>query len=187
MALKPLAVISTLAAMPAWADFAAEEYPPYERCALCHGLFGVSHMGKFPNLAGQKPDYIAAQIDAFHKGLRTNDGGQMAAIVTELKPEEIPVVVDWFSTQDPPKPLDVTLDASVSAQYTELGCDGCHAERDSPAPHLTAQHPEYLEKQMTDFLTGARAGSDIAQMHQTLLDGAEIKAISLYLAGTARE
>jgi len=186
MRLRHALIACVLAATPLAADFAADEYPPYERCALCHGLFGVSHIAKFPNLAGQKPDYIAAQIKAFHAGQRTNDGGQMAAIVTELKPEEIPIVVEWFSTQAPPKPLGIDLDSKASAHYADLGCDSCHADPGNMAPHLTAQHPQYLEKQMSDFLSGARAGSDIARMHQVLLREAEIKAISLYLAGKAR-
>lgn len=186
MARKALLFAAMLLAHPALADFAADEYPPYERCALCHGLFGVSHMGKFPNLAGQKPDYLAAQIEAFHAGHRTNDGGQMAAIVTELKPEDIPIVVEWFSTQAPPKPIDLTDDGAASSHYAALGCDTCHAEPTNPAPHLTAQHPEYLTKQMEDFLEGRRSGSAIAQMHQEMLKEAEIKAISLYLAGKSR-
>ena len=28
---------------------------PWENCALCHSLDGVSHMAKFPKLAGQGP------------------------------------------------------------------------------------------------------------------------------------
>ena len=79
-------------ATAAQADYDPSQYPAYETCALCHGLFGVSHTAKFPNLGGQKQDYIEAQVRSFLEGHRTNDGGQMAAIVTELQPEDIPFV-----------------------------------------------------------------------------------------------
>lgn len=178
-----LLMLCLVSASPALADFAADQYPPYERCALCHGLFGVSHTGKFPNLAGQKPAYIQAQIDAFLSGARTNDGGQMAAIVTELKPEEIPVVVAWFSSQDPPAPFDTTGDG---AAYSALGCADCHSDDESDAPYLSAQHAQYLGKQMEDFRDGRRSGSDITDVHKDLLQDAPIHEIAAYLAGTAR-
>jgi len=79
--MKPLWAFLLFAAGPAAADFDAEAYPAYETCALCHGLYGQSRLAKFPHLAGQKPGYVRAQIEAFLAGERSNDGGQMAAIV----------------------------------------------------------------------------------------------------------
>ena len=189
MAARPaVAALALVAGLtPARADFAADEYPAYERCALCHGLFGVSHTSKFPNLAGQKPLYLETQIKAFHDGLRTNDGGQMASIVTELKPEDIPIVIEWFSSQAAPKALDLGDTSQGAGHYAELGCAECHDDPDAPAPYLSAQHPEYLTKQMEDFRDERRAGSPIASMHRNLLMDAEIKAISLYLAAQERE
>lgn len=175
-----------MTALPLRADFDAEAFPPYERCALCHGLFGVSHHPKFPNLAGQKPAYLEAQIRAFHDGHRTNDGGQMSAIVTELKPDDIPVVVNWFASQDPPEPVTPEAGRNGASNFTDAGCAACHSDPDGDAPHLTAQHAGYLTKQMEDFRDGRRAGSEIAEMHRALLLEAEIKAISLFLAATER-
>lgn len=176
-------------ATTAHADFDAASYPPYERCALCHGLFGQSHLAKFPHLAGQKPDYIRAQLDAFLAGERTNDGGQMAAIVTELKPEEFPVVIAWFAQQDPPSPSAPPAD-SLGMNLTEtLGCLGCHnSDADDGAPHLTAQHAGYLAKQMGDFRDGHRTHGDAAQMHRRLFSGmdSDINAIAAYLASLER-
>lgn len=175
-------LIGLVVASPAYADFAADEYPPYERCALCHGLFGVSHTGKFPNLAGQKPAYLAEQIDAFRDGHRTNDGGQMSAIVTELKPEEIPVVVDWFSGQEPPAPAELDGAEAGAQPFADLGCAACHFEADSSAPHLTAQHVQYLSKQMQDF----RAKRRTSDLHASLLQDAPIAAIAAYLSAQRR-
>ncbi|MEL7345048.1 MAG: hypothetical protein AAFN59_09350, partial [Pseudomonadota bacterium] len=121
------ALLLVLGAGVAHADYDPSQYPAYETCALCHGLFGVSHTAKFPNLAGQKHQYITNQIRAFLEGHRTNDGGQMSAIVTELEPEDIPFVADWFSTQDPPEPYVSDETASGLAHFEALRCGVCHS------------------------------------------------------------
>ncbi|MFT5624424.1 MAG: cytochrome c553 [Lentimonas sp.] len=173
----------------AQADFDAASYPPYERCALCHGLFGQSHLDKFPHLAGQKPAYIQAQLDAFLTGARTNDGGQMSAIVTELKAEEFAVVVAWFAEQDPPEPSAQPA-TSMGKELTEaLGCLDCHSgDAAVPVPHLTAQHAGYLAKQMRDFRDGGRTHSEAALVHQNLLADREagIEDIAAYLSSLQR-
>ena len=186
MGRRKLAWLALVAlAHPAWADFDAASYPPYERCALCHGLFGQSHNAKFPHLAGQKPDYIAAQLQAFLSGSRTNDGGQMSAIVTELKPEDFPVVVEWFSTQDPPSPGPSPADRIGEKLVAELGCLDCHTTEAELIPHLSAQHAGYLAKQMTDFTTEARSSGGI---HTALLTPvkADIQSIADYLSSLER-
>jgi cytochrome c553 len=45
-------------------------------CAACHGAGGVSPNPLWPNLAGQKEQYILAQLHAFH------DGGRVNALMT---------------------------------------------------------------------------------------------------------
>ena len=56
-------------------------------------------------------------------------------------------------------------------------------------PHLTAQHPGYLEKQMTDFREARRDVKALPSMHKDLLtiSDEEITAISTYLAAEARQ
>lgn len=39
-------------------------------CAACHGIDGVSSVGLYPNLAGQKPEYLAKQLEDFKAGRR---------------------------------------------------------------------------------------------------------------------
>lgn len=176
-------------ASAAHADFDAASYPPYERCALCHGLFGQSHLDKFPHLAGQKPGYIRAQLEAFLAGQRTNDGGQMSAIVTELKPAEIPVVVAWFAEQEPPPPGRAPTDSAGMDLTDRSGCLGCHSgSADDDVPHLSSQHAGYLAKQMRDFRDGRRTHGEVAGLHQTLLAhmGAGIDAIAAYLSSLER-
>lgn len=184
-----LGIFGFILATTAHADFDAASYPPYETCALCHGLFGESHSGKFPHLAGQKPEYIQAQLDAFLEGRRTNDGGQMSAIVTELKPEDFQVVVTWFSKQEPPTPTAAPSDDNGMKLIQSSGCLDCHSgDADDDVPHLTAQHAGYLAKQMRDFRDGHRTHSDAAEMHQSLLTDMDtgIDSIAAYLASLER-
>jgi len=187
-----LAVVlgAALCAVPAFADFDADSYPAYETCALCHGLEGQSRTGKFPHLAGQKPAYIEAQLTAFLGGLRTNDGGQMASIVTELSPEDIPVVVQWFSQQPPPSPAPAPVDETGAQLVASAGCLDCHGAQSAPnVPHIAAQHSRYLAKQMRDFRDGLRSHSPFAEDHQiafsTMEDG--IDQIAAYLASRSRD
>jgi cytochrome c553 len=194
-----LAIIGIGFATTAHADFDAASYPPYERCALCHGLFGESHLAKFPHLGGQKVGYIRAQLDAFLSGARTNDGGQMSAIVTELKPEEIPIAVAWFAEQDPPNPADPPSDELGKQLSEKAGCFWCHTgDTGDDVPHLTAQHAGYLAKQMRDFRDGKRTHSTVAEVHLDLFSNsntstssdtgtdAGIDAIAAYLSSLER-
>ncbi len=185
-----LAAMGGIIALPASADFDAEAFPPFERCALCHGLFGESANAKFPHLGGQKAGYISAQINAFLNGKRHNDGGQMVNIVSELKPDEIPEVVEWFSSQDAPKPSG-DGSATGAALYEQAGCDSCHGATATfpDAPHLTAQHAGYLTKQMRDFRDGRRVSVMADIPHGRLMPEAAdaIADIAAYLSSVARQ
>ncbi|SNR83012.1 c-type cytochrome [Puniceibacterium sediminis] len=168
-----------------------EDLPAYERCALCHGLFGDSQRDRFPKLAGQRPAYIEAQIRAFLSGQRSNDRGQMAAVVTELGPGDIAEVVDWFSSQSHPAPVPAGDTETGYIAYLSAGCEECHDERASgpeKIPYLASQHPAYLAKQMRDMRDGRRLGATVDAMQAQLsgLSDADLDAIAAYLAGQDR-
>lgn len=163
---------------------------PYERCALCHGLYGNTVRTKFPKLAGQNAAYIEKQIHDFKNGLRTNDGGQMSTVVTEIEKSQIPQIVKWFSTQPHPEAIDA-IDTIGESLFNRAGCTSCHIEQkldDSVMPLLSAQHPEYLAKQMREMRDGIRAGDNAGVMKQQLdtLTDAAIDSIALYLASRKR-
>lgn len=184
------ALLALFCAPPATADFDAASYPPYETCALCHGLFGQSHTDKFPHLAGQKPGYIRAQLDAFLAGERSNDGGQMVSIVTELKPEDLPVVVKWFSEQDPPPPSQAPPNDAGMIMTAEAGCLDCHGtDGADDVPYLSAQHAGYLTKQMRDFRDGKRTHSPVAGDHHQMLQKTDnvLDQIAAYLSSVERK
>lgn len=41
-------------------------------CAMCHGVNGISNIPIYPNLAGQKEQYLVIQLKAFRSGERVN-------------------------------------------------------------------------------------------------------------------
>lgn len=68
-------------------------------CAACHAPSGAGNpAAKFPALAGQHPEYIAAQLHAFSKGERANDAGQMMRnIASKMSDAEIQAVSEYVS------------------------------------------------------------------------------------------
>lgn len=68
-------------------------------CAACHGGAGISPTPIWPNLAGQKEQYLIAQMKAFKDGTRQN--AQMGPMVSGLSDEDM---------------------ANLAAYYASLGC-----------------------------------------------------------------
>lgn len=54
------------------ADPAAGQKIYESTCMACHGARGVSIAPIYPNLAGQKDQYVVAQLKAFRDGSRQN-------------------------------------------------------------------------------------------------------------------
>jgi len=183
----------------------------WEICAMCHGADGISHMAKFPKLAGQKADYISKQLKDFYWQRRTNDGGQMQAITTEIDLKNVDAVASYFA-QLPPSAAAQLSDDPASQQLFDDGekvfwqsangtdsCATCHhpsasvrAEKNSAsgagvmvaAPILFAQHEAYLVKQLNDFKTNVRKNDSTKSMNIVAknLDTQSIQAVAFYLA-----
>ena len=68
-------------------------------CAACHGGEGISPTDIWPNLAGQKEQYLVAQLKAYRDGTREN--AQMSPMAANLSDEDI---------------------ANLAAYYSSLGC-----------------------------------------------------------------
>ncbi len=65
-------------------------------CAACHGGEGISPTDAWPNLAGQKKQYLLAQLKAFKDGTREN--GQMAPMVANLSDEDMENLAAYYSS-----------------------------------------------------------------------------------------
>ena len=65
-------------------------------CVACHGAKGISAVGTYPNLAGQKADYLAAQLKAFRGKSRVNP--LMSGMAASLKDEDIDNLAAYFAS-----------------------------------------------------------------------------------------
>jgi len=68
-------------------------------CQACHGTDGVGIMGMYPTLSGQHADYLEHSLNDYRKGARKN--GIMAPFASQLKPEEVAEVAEYFASQKP--------------------------------------------------------------------------------------
>src|SRR5947208_12526830 len=87
---------------------------PWETCAECHSLDGISVMARFPKLAGQRPEYITKQVRDFRDLRRSNDGGQMQATASEVGDDDLEKAAAYFGGLPAPPP-----DPSVATDSAE--------------------------------------------------------------------
>jgi cytochrome c553 len=69
-----------------------------QRCAPCHGADGIGVQPLYPNLAGQKPGYIAKQLWAFKRGARKDPS--MVMQVRGLGEREIDDLAAYYAGLD---------------------------------------------------------------------------------------
>ncbi len=94
--------ILSAATLTAWAIAAAAADLPSGRqlseasCAACHGHNGIGIIPLYPNLAGQKSEYVIAQLRAFRDGSRQNP--IMSPMATHLSDSDIESVAMYFAS-----------------------------------------------------------------------------------------
>ena len=67
-------------------------------CVACHGAKGVSNNPIYPNLAGQKEQYLAKQIKAFRDGTRQDP--IMSAMAKPLSDADIANLAAYYASLD---------------------------------------------------------------------------------------
>ena len=77
-------------------DAAAGKAKAAQACASCHGLNGIATLPEAPNLAGQSPFYLQAQLKAFRSGDRKQE--QMSIIAQDLSDQDIENLAAWYSS-----------------------------------------------------------------------------------------
>lgn len=65
-------------------------------CRACHGPAGISSNDLWPNLAGQKKDYLVKQLKDFRAGVR--EDAMMAPMVRDLTDEHIADLAVYYSS-----------------------------------------------------------------------------------------
>lgn len=167
-------------------------------CAACHGPQGISMLAVNPNLAGQVPGYIAAQLAAFKSGDRANAimAGQSAALSSEDMADLdayyaslVPNIEVKLTEQD--KELAAAGEKIYRGGFAERGiaaCMACHGPSGHGIPknypRVSAQHKEYLEQSLLAYKKGERKGyNGIMYSIAFGLSELQIKQLSAYMAG----
>lgn len=93
MHMKKMVLVAALAAFPLAAQAAGDPVAGKEKsgpCAACHGVNGIAKIDTYPNLAGQKEQYLINALMAYKNKQRI--GGQaviMQAMATNLSEQDI--------------------------------------------------------------------------------------------------
>lgn len=82
---------------PAAAPAPAPALVDVSGCQACHGPAGISSNPRTPNIAGQQPVYLLAQLQAFKSGARTHP--LMQAVASQLGEEEMSALARYWSSQ----------------------------------------------------------------------------------------
>jgi cytochrome c553 len=150
-----------------------------ESCGRCHGVDGRGRGGSaFPRLAGQRPDYLYAALQAFARGERYS--GMMEPIAAGLSLEEMREIALYYGSpkelSPPPTPPETDPAIVRGKAIASHGipsqrvpsCVDCHgpgATRRNPIyPILAGQYANYLVLQLELFKKGQRGGSAYAHL-----------------------
>ncbi len=96
---RSLLLLATLISMPLVSYAAGDAAAGKSKsavCAACHGAAGISANDLWPNLAGQKPGYLAKQMKAFKDGSRKDP--MMSPMAAPLSDDDIANLAAYFSS-----------------------------------------------------------------------------------------
>jgi cytochrome c553 len=64
-------------------------------CSACHGEKGISNNDEWPNLAGQKKNYLLSQLKNFKSGER--ESALMSAMAKTLNSDQMDAIATYYS------------------------------------------------------------------------------------------
>lgn len=182
------------AAAPAKADLAKGQEIATNVCAACHTADGSRGSPANPILQGQHPEYLVKQLIEFKAGKRAN--AIMSGMAAPLSEADMKNVAAFYASKQAKPGFAKNKDTVLLGEKIYRGgiaaknvpaCAGCHSPTGAgiPAqyPKLSGQHGDYIELQMTNFRSGARANSTQMAMIAAKMSDKEIKAVSDYIAG----
>ena len=145
-------------------------------CGSCHGPNGNSTNPKYPRLAGQNANYLAAQLKAFRAQTRGDPDaiGYMWGMASQLDDDTIQALAAYYAAQKAePSASGTSTTISRGREIYAQGvaaqgvpaCSSCHgpdAHGLQSFPRLAGQHAQYVLKQLASFQSNMR---NVAIMH----------------------
>jgi cytochrome c553 len=170
-------------------------------CSACHGLTGNSISPNFPKLAGQQPEYLAAQLKDFRGHSRMDPAGfeYMWGLSRKLTDEQIQQLSDYYVKQAMlagPPAADAEIATRGKAIF-EQGiptsdvppCQSCHGpvgQGNATFPRIGHQHADYLVKQLEVFQrTDERPNGAVMKVVAHSLRHEDMEAVAAYVQAIA--
>lgn len=178
---------------PADEAAAAKRLYMTKSCIACHGKEGKKAIQDYPDVAGQKADYIAAQMKDIIDGRRTGSPdasgnprskGMRGALVDpngnrRISDEEISQIAKWLAAIEPRKPeapatpLTEESKAKAAKLYAET-CEACHGKTGREPlegfPAIAGQKRAYVAAQMKDIKSKARSNGQSEAMQGAIAE-----------------
>jgi cytochrome c553 len=182
-------------------DFSKAEFDAKSAyCKTCHGVSGQGFRGSFPmpRLAGQQPEYIQNQLQAFIDRRRTNP--VMFNVSHVLSPSMVRALAAYFKDLNPPPlgggPRDSVADGKkiyqegiTSAEIPPCAsCHGPDAKGADAFPRLAGQLNDYIYRKLANWEKERgqdKANPDNSAIMQPIahnLTEAQIKAVAAYVS-----
>ena len=132
-------------------------------CKDCHGRSAQGFHGYFPipRLAGQQPEYLKNQLEAFVEHRRTNN--IMFNVAHSLSPGMMDALADDFRALNPPPlgggarhlvPTGEKIFQNGVPEANVAACAACHgpeAQGSGEIPRLAGQLPDYLFNKLINW------------------------------------
>jgi cytochrome c553 len=168
-------------------------------CKTCHGVSAQGFRGSFPmpRLAGQQPEYLKNQLQAFIERRRTNP--VMFNVAHVLNPPMLTALSTYFKDLDP-KPLGgapkdrlaegkkIYLEGAGANIPPCASCHGPDAKGADAFPRLAGQLHDYIFRKLTNWDKERgqdKANPDTSAIMQPIahdLTEAQIRAVATYLS-----
>jgi cytochrome c553 len=201
------AVVAVLASTGASAEIGAKDAVAKEElkakltyCENCHGASAQGFHGYYPipRLAGQQPDYVKNQLEAFVEHRRTNN--IMFNVAHVLRPAMLDALTESFQNLNPKpltRPAAEDLLAAGKKIYDEgiansdvppcAGCHGPDAKGNGQFPRLAGQLSDYIVDKLANWAKergqnpeNPDASAIMAPIAHSL-NPQQIKAVAVYL------
>jgi cytochrome c553 len=168
------------------------------QCAPCHGTLGIAVTTQIPNLAGQLPEYLVKQLEAFRvsPGAKTlRPSPVMSPLVTALTQSDVTALAAYYSTLSPPAsaardPARLELGRTIYNHGNPAeglpACVTCHRPTGSGIrpdfPRLAGQSADYVENQLSSWMAVRGKPGKLMSLIVPHLQPAERQAVADYVA-----
>ena len=159
-----------------------------ELCASCHGETGVSADLPGPTLAGQNAAYLAAAVEAYKTGERSNP--MMTPVAGAVEQSDIPDIAAYFASLKCDSPLNGADRLAAAREAGALVCTNCHGANGisgaRSAPNLVGQTKDYLANTLQAYASGARSNVIMSALTKGMSDADTEKLAAFYASASCK-